>query len=203
MKDGLYFVTPDLDDTALLVAISRAAIQGGASLLQYRNKTADAGLHLEQASALRVLTRETGCFFIVNDGFALALEVEADGVHLGREDGDVAEVRRATNGRLAIGVSCYADFERARAAHAAGADYVAFGAMYASSTKPHAPLAPIGLIGRARRELGARVACIGGITADNAAPLVEAGANWLAVITDIYQAAEPQAQAAKFARLYA
>lgn len=203
MKDGLYLVTPDLVDTALLVEISRAAILGGATLLQYRNKTADAMLRLEQARALRDLTRETGCFFIINDSFRLAIEVGADGVHLGRDDGEVAQARRASGGGLAIGVSCYGDFERARAAHDAGADYVAFGAMYASPTKPQAPPAPIGLIARARRELGARVACIGGITADNAAPLVEAGANWLAVITDIYQAANPQAQAAKFARLYA
>ena len=105
----------------------------------------------------------------------------------------------ATHG---IGNYSYADFERARAAHAAGATYVAFGAMYASPTKPLAPPAPIELIARAKRELGARVACIGGITADNAAPLIDAGADWVAVISDIYQSADAQAQAAKIATLY-
>lgn len=203
MKDGLYLVTPDLADTARLISISGAAIEGGARVLQYRNKTADESLRLEQARALRELTRRLGCIFIINDSVALALASEADGVHLGRDDGDLAEARRAGNGRLLTGVSCYGDFERARVAHEAGADYVAFGAMHASPTKPGAPLAPRELIGRARRELGARVACIGGITADNAPALVEAGANWLAVITDIYQSADPRAQAGRFAGLYA
>lgn len=201
MKSGLYLVTPDWDDTARLVAASRAALLGGASLLQYRHKTADAGLRLEQARALRALTREFDAALIVNDELALALAVGADGVHLGREDGDMTAVRAAA-AQLAVGVSCYADFERARAAHAAGAAYVAFGAMYASPTKPHAPPAPLELIGRARCELGARVACIGGITADNAQALVDAGADWVAVITDIYQALDPQAQAAKIAALF-
>lgn len=202
MKRGLYLVTPDWDDSARLLRVSRAAIEGGATLLQYRNKLASPALRLEQARALRALTRETGCFFIVNDSVELALEVEADGVHLGREDGAVAEARALAGERLAIGVSCYADFDRARLAHEAGADYVAFGAMYASPTKPLAPPAPRELIGRARALLGARVACIGGIGADNAAPLVAAGADWVAVITDIYQAADPRAQAARIAALY-
>lgn len=202
MKAGLYLVTPDWDDTARLVAASRAAIRAGATVLQYRHKTAVAGLKLEQAQALRALTRELGAFFIINDSLELALAVGADGLHIGRDDGEVAALKAASGGRLAIGVSCYGDFARAQAAHAAGADYVAFGAMYASPTKPHAPLAPIELIRRAKRELGARVACIGGITAENAAPLVAAGADWVAVITDIYQSAAPQAQAAQIAALY-
>lgn len=202
MKRGLYLVTPDWDDTAQLVATSRAAILGGATVLQYRNKTAAPALKLEQAQALRVLTRELGVTLIINDALELALAVEADGLHIGRDDGELATRRAASGGHLQIGVSCYGDFERARAAHAAGADYVAFGAMHASPTKPHAPLAPASLITRAKQALGARVACIGGITAANAAPLIEAGADWVAVITDIYQAADPQAQAAKIAALY-
>ena len=202
MRRGLYLVTPDWDDTKHLIAVSRAAIEGGATVLQYRHKTASPALRLEQAGALRTLTRELGAFFIVNDDLELALAVAADGLHAGRDDGEVAALKTAANGRLEIGVSCYNDFDRARAAHAAGADYVAFGAMYASPTKPHAPSAPVELISRARRELGARVACIGGITADNAAPLVEAGADWVAVISDIYQAADPRAQAERIARLF-
>lgn len=202
MRRGLYLVTPDWDDTERLVTVSRAAIEGGATVLQYRHKTASPALRLEQAGALRPLTRELGCFFIVNDDLDLALAVAADGLHAGRDDGDVRALKAVSNGRLAIGVSCYNDFDRARAAHAAGADYVAFGAMYASPTKPHAPSAPVELISRARRELGARVACIGGITADNAAALVEAGADWVAVISDIYQAADPRAQAERIARLF-
>lgn len=202
MRRGLYLVTPDQDDTAALLAACRAAILGGATMLQYRHKTAAPGLRREQAGALRQLTRETGCCFFINDSVALALECGADGVHLGRDDGDAALVRRELGSGLLIGVSCYNDFERARCAHEAGADYVAFGAMYVSPTKPAAPPAPPALIGRARSELGARVACIGGITAANAAPLVEAGADWVAVISDIFQSADPQAQAGKIAALY-
>ncbi|MDQ7988978.1 MAG: thiamine phosphate synthase [Candidatus Dactylopiibacterium sp.] len=202
MKRGLYLVTPDWDDTARLLAVSRAAIEGGAVMLQYRHKTASDALRAEQARALRALTHELGCAFIVNDSLALALAAGADGVHLGRDDGDVAQARARAGRALTIGVSCYADFARARAAHAAGADYVAFGAMFASPTKPLAPPAPASLIARARHELGARVTCIGGITAANAAALVEAGADWVAVISDIYQAADPRAQAARVAALY-
>lgn len=202
MKRGLYLVTPDWDDTGRLLRVSRAALQGGAGVLQYRHKLAAPALKLEQAQALRALTRELGAALIINDNLQLALEVGADGVHIGRDDGDLSEALSVAAGRLQIGVSCYADFERARVAHAAGATYVAFGAMYASPTKPQAPPAPIELIARAKAELGARVACIGGITAGNAAPLVAAGADWVAVITDIYQAADPQAQAAKIAALY-
>lgn len=201
MKPGLYLVTPDWDDTDSLIATSRAAILGGATVLQYRHKTATAALKLEQALALRALTRELGACFVINDSLELAQATDADALHIGRDDGNLATLRRQAP-QLAIGVSCYADFERARAAHAAGAAYVAFGAMYASPTKPLAPPAPIDLIARARSEFGARVACIGGITADNAAPLIEAGADWVAVISDIYQAADPQAQAARIAALY-
>lgn len=201
MKPGLYLVTPDWDDTGRLVVASRAAILGGATVLQYRHKTATATLKLAQAQALRALTRELGACFVINDSLELALAADADVLHIGRDDGDLPALRRQAP-QLAIGVSCYADFERARAAHAAGATYVAFGAMYASPTKPLAPPAPIELIARAKRELGARVACIGGITADNAAPLIDAGADWVAVISDIYQSADAQAQAAKIATLY-
>lgn len=202
MKRGLYLVTPDWDDTERLLRVSRAALQGGAGVLQYRHKLAAPALKLEQAQALRALTRELGAALVINDSLQLALDVGADGLHIGRDDGDVPAVLAAAAGRLQVGVSCYADFERARVAQAAGAAYVAFGAMYASPTKPLAPPAPIELVARARAELGARVACIGGITAANAAPLVAAGADWVAVITDIYQAADPQAQAAKIASLF-
>ncbi|MDO6386286.1 thiamine phosphate synthase [Uliginosibacterium sp. 31-12] len=201
MKRGLYLVTPDLDDSARLLDISRTAIRGGATVLQYRHKTAAAALRLKQARALRALTHELGISLIINDDLPLALQVAADGLHIGREDGELAAVLAAAPG-LPVGVSCYNDFERARTAHAGGAAYVAFGAMYASLTKPQAPSAPIDLIRRAKQELGANVACIGGITAANAAPLVAAGADWIAVITDIYQAADPQAQAAKIAALF-
>lgn len=203
MKRGLYLVTPDWDDTAQLVATSRAAILGGATVLQYRHKTAAPALKLEQAQALRTLTHELGVSLIINDALELALAVEADGLHIGREDGELRALKAASGGRLQIGVSCYGDFKRARAAVSGGASYIAFGAMYASPTKPQAPVAPSTLISRAKEEfINVPVACIGGITAENAAPLIDAGADWVAVITDIYQNADPRAQAAKIAALF-
>ncbi|MEC5399570.1 thiamine phosphate synthase [Uliginosibacterium sp. H1] len=202
LRRGLYLVTPDWDDTARLLDVSRAAIEGGATCLQYRHKHAEPAQRLEQAAALAALCKATGTCFIVNDDLDLALTVDADGVHIGRDDGDLAAIRARAGAGFIVGVSCYNEMERARAAAAGGAAYVAFGAMYPSSTKPHAVAASRALIGRARDELGLPVVCIGGITADNAPPLVAAGADLLAVITDIYNAADPRAQAARFAALF-
>jgi thiamine-phosphate pyrophosphorylase len=203
MQRGLYLVTPDWDDTPRLLAATRAAVKGGAVCVQYRNKLATSSQRMEQALALSMALRASGVTFIVNDDVALAAAVRADGVHIGRDDGDVAALRAKHGEAFIIGVSCYNEFARAERAAADGASYIAFGAMFASPTKPQAVAAPVDLITRAKNELSLPVACIGGITADNAAALVAAGADWLAVITDIYAAQDPQAQAARFATLYA
>ena len=120
----------------------RQVLAGGAALLQYRNKSLPYPAKLRQANALAVLCRARGVPFIVNDDIALALECGADGAHLGREDGDLAVARERLRGRL-LGVSCYDSLAQARAAVAAGADYVAFGSVYASPTKPAAVRAPL------------------------------------------------------------
>ncbi|GAA5171596.1 thiamine phosphate synthase [Viridibacterium curvum] len=202
MKRGLYLVTPDQNDTGHLLALTEAALRGGAVCVQYRHKTASESLRQEQAKALRALTREHDVALIINDDAALARAVEADGVHLGRDDGDIAALRAVLGENFLIGASCYNDFGRAQRAALAGASYVAFGAMFASATKPEAVAASLDLVTRAKAELALPVACIGGITVDNAPILVAAGADWLAVITDIYAARDPQAQAARFAALY-
>lgn len=203
MRRGLYLVTPDWHDTPRLLAATEAALRGGAVWVQYRNKAADASLRLVQARALRALTRRFDACLIVNDELDLARQCAADGVHLGREDGELAAARAAMGADFILGASCYNEFVRAQQAASAGASYVAFGAMYPSPTKPQAVAAEPALIARAKAELGVPVACIGGITADNAPPLAAAGADWLAVITDIYAADDVQAQAARFAALYA
>jgi thiamine-phosphate pyrophosphorylase len=204
MKRGLYLVTPDWDDTPRLLAVTRAAVKGGAVCVQYRHKaTTTTSQRMEQALALSAALRDSGVTFIVNDDATLAAAVGADGVHLGRDDGDVAALRRKHGDAFIIGVSCYNEFARAERAVADGASYIAFGAMFASPTKPEAVAAPIELVRRAKAELPLPVACIGGITVDNAAQLVAVGADWLAVITDIYAAADAQAQAARIAKLYA
>jgi thiamine-phosphate pyrophosphorylase len=198
---GLYAVTPDLADTALLVARTEQALRGGATLLQYRNKLADAALKLEQATELMRLCRNYDCLFIVNDSVDVAMKIGAPGVHLGREDGDLAEARRLLGPDVVLGASCYAQIEAAEAARDAGVDYVAFGAAYASPTKPGNKRAPLELYREARR-IGLPVVAIGGITLDNARPLVDAGVDALAVITALYSAADVEAAARGFAALY-
>jgi len=205
-RRGLYAITPDESDTARLAEMSARVLAGCPALLQYRNKTACPALRREQAARLLALCRAAATPLIINDDLELALELKADGVHLGRDDGDVALARRALDalgpGRI-IGVSCYDQWERAVAAAAAGADYVAFGAMFASITKQQAPRAPLDVLTRARRELkpGVAIAAIGGITLDNAGRLFEAGADLVAVISDVFSAEHPGARAAAYRRL--
>jgi len=182
---GLYAVTPDIVDIALLVAKVEAAIAGGAQVIQYRNKTASPSLRLKQAAMLSRVCDGGGALFIVNDDAALARAVGAAGVHLGEEDGDIARARAIGGNAMLIGVSCYNDFSRAKRLVAEGADYVAFGSFNLSSTKPGARRAEPALLHRAQR-LGVPVVAIGGITAANGRALVEAGADALAVITDVF-----------------
>ncbi|MCX9155796.1 thiamine phosphate synthase [Niveibacterium sp. 24ML] len=202
LRRGLYAITPDWRDTARLLAVTESILTGGAVLLQYRNKMADAALAHAQASALLGLCRRYEVPLLINDDVALATDIGADGAHIGRDDGELAAARARLGAKAIIGVSCYADLNRARDAAMGGADYVAFGAMFASPTKPHAPPAPMSLLGAARA-FGKPVTCIGGITAENAGALVTAGADLLAVISDLYEAAEPRERAATYAALFA
>jgi thiamine-phosphate pyrophosphorylase len=198
---GLYAVTPESQDTASLVARVAACIAGGATLVQYRAKGASGANALVQARALAEACRAGGATFIVNDSVALAAAVHADGVHLGRDDPTVREARIVLPHAL-IGVSCYSDPERARAAAGEGADYVAVGSMYASGTKPGAVRAPLDAIRRAAEASGLPVAAIGGITADNAAEVVAAGADMIAVISALFDAPDVRASARAMARLF-
>ena len=199
---GLYAVTPDWDDTARLLAVTEELLRGGVARLQYRHKSASSALRREQAEALRELAARYRVPLLINDDVELAREL-AVGAHLGRDDGDLAAARTALGPHALLGASCYGDFDRAIAALTAGADHVAFGAMYPSPTKPLAPTAPHALLGRARRELGVPVACIGGITLANAAPLIQHGASFVAVISDLFTAPDPFARARRYAGLFA
>lgn len=198
---GLYAITPDSADTPELLRKVRLALQGGARVLQYRNKTADAVLHLQQARALRQLTREFAAVFIVNDDAQLAAEVDADGVHLGGEDGSVAAARALLGETKIIGVSCYNRPPLAVEAVQAGADYVAFGAFFPSSVKPEAVQAEPESLVWARRELAVPLVAIGGITHDNCATLLRSGADALAVISAVFDAEDVQSSAQKFSTL--
>lgn len=199
---GLYV----LADTALLgarvEAATQAALRGGARVVQYRDKTTDAARRHAQALALKALCERHGARFIVNDDPALAAAVGAHGVHLGRDDPDPAGARKWLGPGAAIGVSCYADLARAHAALAAGADHVAFGRFYASTTKPGGPYVTLEFLARARAELACPIVAIGGIEPHNAAPLLRAGADALAVTAAVFGAPDVQAAARALSRLF-
>jgi thiamine-phosphate pyrophosphorylase len=199
---GLYAVTPDISDTNVLLRRVRLALQGGAQVLQYRNKTADAALKLAQAQALGQLAREFKTTFIVNDDAQLAAQVDADGVHLGGEDGSVAAARALLGSSKIIGVSCYNRLSLAHEAVRQGADYVAFGAFFSSSVKPGAVKADLALLQAAREELDVPIVAIGGITLQNAASLIETGAEAVAVITALWNAQDIEASAHGFSTLF-
>jgi thiamine-phosphate pyrophosphorylase len=198
---GLYAITPDESNTAELLHKSRLVLQGGAPILQYRNKLADAALRQIQAEDLRELTREFDAIFIVNDDAQLAQRVAADGVHLGGDDGSVAVARSLLGTDKLIGVSCYNRLELARQAAQDGADYVAFGAFFASSVKPNAAVASLELLQQARREIALPIVAIGGITLENGEALLAAGADALAVISAVFSANDIAQTARKFSKL--
>lgn len=199
---GLYIVTPDQADTEALLAAVARVLPARPAIVQYRSKLTDAGLRRRQAAGLLALCRESGIPLVINDDLALALEVDADGAHLGRDDGDLAAARQALGTARILGASCYGEWWRAAAAAAAGVDYLAFGAMFPSSTKPLAPPAPLEMLTRAKAEFGLPVAAIGGITLDNAPLLIAAGADLPAVISDVFSAPDPAARAAAYVGLF-
>ena len=199
-RHGLYALTPDHQrDTSWLVARVSAVIDGGAVLVQYRDKPATAVERETRARALVRTSHARGVPLIVNDALALAAEVGAAGVHLGRDDATLAAARAALGPARIIGVSCYDSLARAHEAVAAGADYVAFGSFYASSTKPAALRCGLEVLTRAAQELTVPIVAIGGITAENAGPLLAAGANLLAVIGALFGGPDSSAAARAFA----
>lgn len=202
LHSGLYLVTPDWPDTDALVAAVAALLPARPALVQYRNKLASGALKREQASRLLAVCRAAGVPLVINDDLLLALDIGADGAHLGRDDGDPAAARQQLGAGRILGVSCYNEWPRAVAGAAAGVDYLAFGAMYPSPTKPAALRAPLDLLTRAKREFGLPVAAIGGITLENAPPLIDAGADLLAVISDVFSAPDPAARAVAYAGLF-
>lgn len=199
---GLYAITPDEADGERLLANVAAALQGGCRVVQYRDKCCTMPERVARAQALRQLTRQHAAKLLINDDLALAFLVAADGVHLGRDDGNLRVARAILGPDRLLGASCYADFSAAREAEAAGVDYVAFGAAFPSPTKPNAPLATVDLFFRAKTELSIPTCAIGGITLDNAPPLITAGADLLAVISDLFSAPDIAARAAQYQQLF-
>ena len=189
---GLYAITPEAPD---VIEKARQAMEGGIALLQYRRSRRD----VHEARELVALARRYAVPVIVNDDVELALEVGAAGAHLGRDDGDFAFARKKMKTKL-LGASCYNDASLARRAVSLGADYVAFGSVFASPTKPAAVRAPLELFSETR--LGVPLCAIGGVTLENAPRLIAAGADLLAVISDIFDAPDIARRAAQYRELF-
>ena len=191
---GLYGVTPEWEDPTRLEDAVRAAARGGMRALQLRHKTADAALRHKLASRMQAVCQELNIVFLINDDWHLAKEIGADGVHLGRDDGDPRHVREKIGADMLIGVSCYADPVRAESFLASDVAYIAFGAMFASQTKPFAPVAPLSVLQRGHEICLTQplprpaVVAIGGIDTSNAQQIYQAGADSIAVFAGLFLA---------------
>lgn len=200
---GLYIVTPDWDDTAKLVQVSEEALRGGAAIVQYRHKTASPALRREQAAALLSLCRRYQRPFIINDHLDLCLELDADGLHVGGTDAPVAEIREKLGSGKIVGASCYGDLDLAHRAHREGASYVAYGGFYPSRVKKYPVTTPVSIIAQSHAEIPLPVVVIGGMTVENSAPLVKAGAEMVAAISSVYLDQSPREAAEAFGQLWA
>jgi thiamine-phosphate pyrophosphorylase len=177
-------------------------LRGGAALVQYRHKTAGPELRREQATHLLALCRKYGRPFIVNDFVELCIELNADGVHVGGTDESVGKVRAAVGPAKIVGASCYGSLELARDAHRAGASYVAFGGFYPSRVKKYEVTTSPQIVAQAKSEIPLPNCVIGGMTHENAVPLVEQGTDMVAAISSVYMAEDPEAAAREFANLF-
>ena len=202
MIKGLYAITPDLADTDELLVKVEAALQGGISMLQYRNKAANHKLQTQQARALLQLCRQYKVPLIINDSVNICLLLDADGVHIGTDDGNLADVRAKLGKDKILGASSYNRLDLAQSAQQIGANYVAFGACFASLTKPNAPVAALSLLTRAKTELNIPVVAIGGITLKNAAQVITAGASAIAVINAIFDTNDVKLASQQFSKLF-
>jgi thiamine-phosphate pyrophosphorylase len=200
---GLYAVTPDDPLLPRLSALVGMALAGGVRLVQFRNKSAPRALKRALAAEMLRICHAAGAKLIVNDDLALALDIGADGVHLGREDGDLSEARRHLGERRILGVSCYDSMEMAETAANCGADYLAFGSVFPSLTKPAAVRASLELLAESKRRFGLPVAAIGGITLANAGSVLAAGADMLAVVSDLFDAMNIKERASAYQQLFA
>jgi len=198
-RKGLYAVTngPRVD----LLEAARAALEGGAAMLQYRDKTHGPARRLREARALATICEDFDVPLIINDDVELTQASGAAGVHLGEDDSGIMAARATLGADAIIGVSCYDSLQRAREAAAAGADYLAFGAFFPSTTKPGARRAKLDLL-RDAREFGLPLVAIGGVTAENGGSLIEAGTDFLAVVSALFGASDVRAAAQRFTALF-
>jgi thiamine-phosphate pyrophosphorylase len=199
---GLYAITPDENDTSRLTALVEACILGGTSVVQYRNKQAHSQLRIEQSQILVDLCRQHHIPLIINDDVELCLAIDADGVHIGADDGNLQETRERIGQNKILGASCYNSLSLALAAQSQGASYVAFGSCFASGTKPNAPKADLSLFSQSRDVLTIPRVAIGGITLSNASLVINTGADAIAVIGAIFSSADTRSTAKQFSLMF-
>lgn len=200
--NGLYAITPSTGSISSLIQQVEQALSAGIAILQYRDKSSSHEQQITTAKTLQSLCQQYHTTFIINDNPQLALNCKADGVHLGQSDGSVAQARKLLGDGAVIGVTCHHDVSLALTAQQQGANYVAFGRFFESKTKPGAALATSDLIQQARDQLDIPIVCIGGITQKNAAPLIAAGANYLAVVEGLFAANNITQTSHAFAHLF-
>ncbi len=203
LAKGLYAIT----DTAklssdIMLTKTEEILRAGAKILQYRNKQADQDTRISETEQLVELCNQFAVPLIINDDIALAAQVGADGVHLGKSDSSIAEARKRLGNNAIIGYSCYSDLDRASDAVNAGADYIAFGAFFPSPSKPDAVNASPEIIQAAKQQFDVSVVAIGGITPENGQSLIDAGADMLAVISGLYASETPFNTATKYVNLF-
>lgn len=189
MLKGLYAITSSKLEQNMVTSVA-ATIAGGASLVQYRNKSANYEQQLWEAQDLQTLCRSLNIPLIINDNVEIAKKVNACGVHLGKDDCQIKSARKILGEKAIIGVSCYNRLDLAIKAQESGADYVAFGSFFASATKPNALSAPLSLLSQAKQRLHIPVVAIGGITANNCQELIQAGADMVAVIEGVFNTSD-------------
>jgi len=199
---GLYAITPDMADLNSLIQKTQSAIEGGAFMVQYRSKIHDRAVKMQQCAAILRLCREYDVPCIVNDDVEMCHILEADGVHLGEKDDNIAEVRRILGEDAIIGSSCYDQLNRAKQAQKEGASYVAFGAVFPTPTKPNAPRATLELLREAKSQIHIPIVAIGGITVNNAHDVIEAGVDAIAVITSLFEAKTIKETAETFLKMF-
>ncbi len=199
---GLYGITPEHVPATILETAVAEALAGGMCVLQYRAKSLPDEAKRKQAQRIFAMCRKADVPFLVNDDLALAVEIGADGVHLGREDATLSSARRALGHNKIIGVSCYNDLSLASHAANGGADYIAFGSFFPSATKPTAVRADPSLIVQARQRFNIPIVAIGGVTLENAPQLIAAGADALAVISDLFGTNDVRARASHYQTLF-
>jgi thiamine-phosphate pyrophosphorylase len=199
---GLYAITPDMADLNTLIHKTQLAIEGGAFMVQYRSKIQDRDVKMQQCAAILRLCREYDVPCIVNDDVEMCRILKADGVHLGENDDNIAEVRRILGEDAIIGSSCYDQLNRAKQAQKEGASYVAFGAVFPTPTKPNAPRATLAHLREAKSEIQIPIVAIGGITVNNAHDVIEAGVDAIAVITSLFEAKTIKETAETFLKMF-